>query len=220
MADSQLPVQPDMTQSNITRRRLLTAAGCLPLLAWLPSHAEAASTIHELEGSVFINNVPAKMDSRIRAGDKIVVAHDGKLAVSIGGDAYLLRAGTALEIAARKGLVSGLRLLTGELLAVFGHRDKEIQVQTHIATIGIRGTAIYLNANPTNLYACTCYGSTDLRFGRHTEHVNATHHSAYQIDASGGSTSAMQAMEVVGHSDDELRTLEGYVGRIPKFDQP
>jgi len=215
MTRSRPTLQPD-----ISRRRLLTAAGCLPLLAWLPSHAQATSTIHELEGSVFINNVLASKDSKIRAGDKIVVAHDGKLAVSIGGDAYLLRAGTALEIAARKGLVSGLRLLTGELLAVFGHRDTTLQVHTHIATIGIRGTAIYLNADPARLYACTCYGNTDLRFGRHTENVNAIHHSAYLIEASGAARSAMKAMEVVGHTDDELRTLEGYVGRTPKFDQP
>lgn len=29
----------------------------------------------------------------------------------------------------------------------------------------------------------------------------------------------MNSMEVVGHTDDELRMLEAYVGRIPAFDQ-
>ena len=205
---------------NINRRQFIVAASAAPLLLWLPTNAEAAATIHELEGSVYINNRTATTHTKIRAGDKIVVAHGGNLVVSIGGDAYLLHGGTALEIGRMKnGLISGLRLLTGALLAVFAKRH---QATTHLvtstATIGIRGTAVYMNAEPHKLYTCTCYGHTDLRFGDHNEDIVSTHHLANEIADDGTGQMAMHSMEVIGHTDDELRMLEALVGRKPPFD--
>jgi len=205
---------------NINRRRFIAAASAAPLLYWLPSKAEAAASIHDLQGSVYINNQVASPHTKIHAGDKIVVAHGGTLVVSIGGDAYLLHGGTALEVGRMKnGLVSGLRLLTGALLAVFAKRH---QATTHLvtrtATIGIRGTAVYMNAEPHKLYTCTCYGHTDLRFGDHNEDIVSTHHLANEIADDGTGQMAMHSMEVIGHTDDELRMLEALVGRKPPFD--
>jgi hypothetical protein len=204
-------------QPNISRRRFLAGAAIAPLLLWLPGRSYAASTIHQIEGEVFVNNRPATEATAIRAGDKIVVAHGGKLAMSIGGDAFLLREGTVLEIAGH-GVISGLRLLTGAMLSVFAKRRKSVYITTSIATIGIRGTGVYMSTQPHRLYTCTCYGETDLRMGHHVEHISATYHNAHEISPDSGGTMEMKSMLVVDHTDDELRMLEGYVGRKPAFD--
>lgn len=202
---------------NLSRRRFLAGAAMAPLFLLLPGRAYARSTIHQIEGAVYVNNRLATEATVIRGGDSIVVAHGGKLAMSIGGDAFLLREGTVLEIAGH-GAISGLRLLTGAMLSVFAKRRKPLYIITSTATIGIRGTGVYLSAQPHRLYTCTCYGTTDLRIGQHVEQITATHHSAHEVAPDAAGLMAMKSMEVIDHTDDELRMLEGYVGRKPAFD--
>jgi hypothetical protein len=204
---------------DLSRRRFLVNTAIAPLLLWLPGRAAAASTIHQLEGPVFVNNRPATEATSIKDGDQIVVAHGGKLAISIGGDAYLLRGGTVLETSGHgNAVISGLRLVTGAMLAVFAKRRKPAYIVTSTATIGIRGTGVYLSTQPHRLYTCTCYGETDLRIGHHVEQISATHHNAHEIAPDSNGLMAMKSMEVIDHTDDELRMLEGYVGRVPPFD--
>ncbi len=205
--------------ANLKRRQFMAVASAAPLLMWLPSQADAASNIHELVGEVYINHHRASKRSTIHAGDKIVVAHGGRMVVSIGGDAYLIHGGTVLELGGMKnGLVTGLRLLTGALLGVFGKRSFKTHLVSSTATIGIRGTAVYMNAEPHKLYACTCYGHTDIQMGQHVEEIIASHHLAHEVSAGENGVMGMQAMEVIGHTDDELRMLEALLGRKPAFD--
>ncbi len=82
---------PESDQPNTSRRRFLAGAAIAPLLLWLPGRAYARSTIHQIEGEVYVNHRLATETAAIRAGDRIVVAHGGKLAISLGGDAFLLR---------------------------------------------------------------------------------------------------------------------------------
>lgn len=212
-------------QHNSSRRRFMQAAAALPLFLALPDRAFANSSVHQLHGTVFINNRPASLNSRISAQSKVVVSHDGELVFSIGGDAFLLRGGSAIELVGGS-VVSGLRLLTGGLLSVFDKRNKPAHIVTRMGTIGIRGTAVYVNSEPNRLYTCTCYGETELRVGRHVERIISSHHNAHEVihgelQASKGDKMQgmkMNSMAVVDHTDDELRMLEALVGRVPAFD--
>ena len=55
----------------------------------------------------------------------------------------------------------GFRLVTGVVLGVFAPRQRK-NLHTLTATIGIRGTAVYIEAERTRTYVCTCYGETAL----------------------------------------------------------
>lgn len=214
-----------LTEHNSSRRRFIQAAAALPLFLALPNRAFASPVIHQLHGLVYINNRPANLSSRISTSSKVVVAHDAELVFSIGGDAFLLRGGTAIELVGG-AVISGLRLLTGSLLSVFDKRSKPAHIVTRMATIGIRGTGVYVQAEPNRLYICTCYGETDLRVGRHTERIVSSHHNAHEVihgELQASKDDKMQGMKmnsmaVVDHTDDELRMLEAYVGRVPAFD--
>ncbi len=57
-------------------------------------------------------------------------------------------------------LIGGLRLLTGKLLSV--SHNSAMRVTSATATIGIRGTGFYIEADPEQTYFCNCYGVTDI----------------------------------------------------------
>ena len=213
--------------SDLNRRQFLGYATTLPISLCLPINSQATSystsligIIRELDGDVFINKNIANKASKIKSGDMLSVAHDGRLIFSMGEDSYLLQGGSSLAIESHDSvIISGLRLLTGGLLAVFGTRKNTTKIYTRTATIGIRGTGVYLNSQPEKLYFCTCYGNTDLHLGRnHTEHIQSTHHNAFEISGNSEKTMNMKATQVLGHTDEELRLLEQYSGRKPDFD--
>ena len=214
----------DTRNKQLQRRQFLTSVAVLPLVLYLPISNAAGKkltgVIHELEGNVFINKRVATQTSSIQAGDRLSVAYGGRLVFSMGEDSYLLQEGSSLEVASKdNSVVSGLRLLTGGLLSVFGQRDSTTRIYTHTATIGIRGTGVYLNSQPDQLYFCTCYGKTDLHLGHnHDEHIESTHHNAFNITGKSERNMTMTATEVIGHTDDDLRLLERYSGRKPPFD--
>lgn len=214
--------------SDCNRRQFLSYVTVLPLL--LSGNSNAATRhsktprlrglIREISGDVFINKNATNLSGIIHAGDTLSVAYGGRLIFSMGDDTYLLQEGSSLKIESHDNVaVSGLRLLTGGLLSVFGKRETSTKIYTRTAIIGIRGTGVYLNSQPEQLYFCTCYGKTDLNLGHHhTEHIESKYHSAFNITGKSESTMTMNATQVIGHTDNELRLLESYSGRKPTFD--
>lgn len=58
---------PKLSPLDLSRRGFLVNTAIVPLLLWLPGRA-AASTIHQLEGLVYVNNRPATDATSIKAG--------------------------------------------------------------------------------------------------------------------------------------------------------
>ena len=207
-----------------SRRQFLKYVCILPLSLAVPSVLNAQSArlsgvIQEISGDVYINKKLANQSSIIHAGDRLTVAYGARLVFSMSEDTYLMQEGSSLELMSDNNVViSGLRLLTGGLLSVFGSRQRTTKIYTRTATIGIRGTAVYLNSQPEKLYFCTCYGKTHLDLGHnHIEHFEATHHHAFDVTGNSANSMKMTATAVTGHTDDELRLLERYADRKPMF---
>src|SRR5438876_3399801 len=143
------------------RHFLATFAALLPL----PAAAQAPlGVVHELVGDVALNDVPLTRQSALQAGQTIRTGADGRVWFSIGGDAYFLRPNSRLRLDTskpREPIVDFLRLVTGALGATFG-RGSRRQLVAPTATIGIRGTGVYLEASPDVAYFCTCFGSTEI----------------------------------------------------------
>jgi hypothetical protein len=138
----------------------------------------------------------------------------------VGKDAFLLRQGSELHTAGDGALIASLRLTTGKLLSVFGKGARSITTPT--ATIGIRGTGIYLEVEAERSYVCTCYGVADLQAGNMPaarETVRATHHDAPRYVYAHGEMpiKMIEVAPVINHSDAELVMLEALVGREPPF---
>ena len=134
----------------------------------------------------------------------------------------MARAGSRIELAGGAGdsVVSGLRVLTGALLSVF-QRGRPKQIRTGTATIGIRGTGIYIEVQKNRTYACLCYGEAELvpvDEPKEAEVVRTTHHDQPRYIYPKGMPRMIELAPVVNHTDAELILLESLVGRKVPFD--
>ncbi len=201
-----------------SRRHFLASfAALLPL----PAAAQAPSgVVHELVGDVTLNDFPLTRQSALQAGQTIRTGADGRVWFSIGTDAYFLRPNSRLRLDAsrpKEPLIDFLRLATGALGATFARGMRRTLIAP-TATIGIRGTGIYLEAAPEVAYFCTCFGSTEI----------LTAPNGNMMDSVSVSTENHQArMMMTGtrivpaglerHTNEEMARLESLVGRPNPF---
>jgi len=180
----------------------------------------AAPGLYRVEGDVRVNGRPAAAGQLVRPGEVIETGARSQAVFVVGRDAYLLRAGSRLETVGREMLIDTLRVVTGKLLSVLGPGARRIE--TPSATIGIRGTGIYVEAEPERTYVCTCYGSADIQANDKPEvreTVETTHHEQprYIYGKSMPSIRMIESAPVINHTDAELTMLEALVGRRPPF---
>ena len=199
-----------MVAGGMLRLRTALAAGTLP------------PGIAQIKGDVRINGKPAERGQRINPGDFIVTGKGAELVFVAEKDAFLVRGNSHVEYGtlAVKGVVTTLRVLTGALLSVFeSGRRKEIQTVT--ATIGIRGTGIYIETEARRTYACTCYGEavlTPVDEPQSAETVRTKQHDQPRFIYGKGMPRMLEAAPVINHTDLELQMLEALVGRKLPFD--
>jgi hypothetical protein len=193
----------------------LAAGALLPL----PGAAQAYGVVQELSGEVFLNGYRMASNSALRVGHTVTTGRDGRIWFTVGGDAYFLRPGSELRLQSSEPpdtLIDVLRLVTGALGATFS-RGARRAVIARTATIGIRGTGIYVEATPEETYACTCFGSTELRStttGTMMESIPLTteRHVARRIRRDGVTPAPFER-----HTNEEMARLERLAGRPYPF---
>lgn len=205
------------------RRRWLqwvAAIGAAPFLirqTLANGNNPAAPGFRKVSGTVLINGQPAKEGMPVKPGDKITTGSDGQAIYVIGQDAFLLRASS--EVHFPMSAEAFFRLVSGRMLSVFGHGAKKLVTPT--ATIGIRGTACYLETSDIKTYFCLCYGTVDLTplaAPQERTTIQTKHHDhPIYIHGDPHMPTSMVPAEVINHTDAELELLESLVGRVPPF---
>ena len=180
----------------------------------------AAPGLYRVEGDVRVDGRAAAAGQLVRPGEVIETGARSQAVFIVGRDAYLLRAGSRLETKGREMLIDTLRIVTGKLLSVLGPGTRRIETPT--ATVGIRGTGIYVEAEPERTYVCTCYGIADIQVNDKPElreTVETKHHDQprYVYGKSMPSIRMIEGAPVVNHTDAELVMLEALVDRRPPF---
>lgn len=207
-----------MKKPNIDRRRLLQAGLCIGCGLMIPGQANAG-TIHELSGGVYINKRRATPADAVLPGDVVSTSQNGRIAFSVDGDAFRLSGFSSIRVGNRESsLINTLELFTGRLLSVF-KTGRPRTIFTATLTMGIRGTGVYLDTTPSSTFCCTCYGKTEVSSGGQTLAFDAVHHEGRQFDYDHGQLVNVGPGKMRGHTDDDLRQLESYVGRVPLFDR-
>jgi len=212
--------EPDETRRILLRA--LTAgllAGALPARVGadgkLPRALPAGQSIYSLRGEVMLNGAPATEQSVIRASDKLTTGPAAQAIFVVGKDAFLLRENSQLQLSGQDLLLDGLRLMTGALLSVFGKSGHRIQTPT--ATMAIRGTGLYLEAQPDLAYVCTCYGTVEIAALANPDNrviVESKHHDHPKYVTADG---RILPATMINHGDDELMLIETLVGRTTPF---
>jgi hypothetical protein len=193
------------------------------ILGETPGKLPPSRSIYRLSGQVTVNGAQATLNTRIGPSDTVATGKGSEIVFVVGDDAYILRESSNLNLAppAEGNVLSNaLRLLTGKLLAVFP-QGRPHRVQTVTATIGIRGTGVYLEADPEQTYFCTCYGITDTRANndpQSSKTVESKHHDEpLYILAKAATGKSIRPAPFINHTDQELMLIETLVGRQPPF---
>jgi len=192
-----------------------------------PSRLPPGQSIYRIKGEVTVDGRPATLDTQVHANSTVRTGADSEVIFVAGGHSMLVRENGVLVMKGRDEgvsgfLISAMRLLQGKLLTV--SRKQNYSINTPTATIGIRGTGVYLEAEPDLTYLCTCYGKTTV-FARHDEHsqdtVVATHHNRpLYIAGKGKEGKLIRKAGFRAHTDEELLLIETLVGRTTPFPVP
>jgi len=181
----------------------------------IPKELVPGKSIYDMRGNVNVNGTPANLDTQIQATDTITTGRSSHVVFAVGKDAFVLRSNSQLKLSGSGLLVNTLRLVTGKLLSVFG--KSKHRMHTPNATIGIRGTGIYVEADPEQSYVCTCYGVVDLLADKDEaskETITSEHHDAPRYILSGESAGKnIRSAPMINHTDLELQIIEELVGR-------
>lgn len=193
----------------------LAAAAGLPAALRIALAQNTAQGVRTIKGEVSVNGKPAALGALIRPGDTIEVGRDAVAAFVAGQDAFLMRSNSRAELAGSGALVAAVQLVTGGLLAVFGGGEHRLTTAT--ASIGIRGTGAYLEAQAQRTYFCLCYGTAEVSAtkGGARESYSTTHHESPRYIYGDGRKQAIVPASVSNHTDAELILLESFVGRTP-----
>jgi hypothetical protein len=218
------------------RRRLLIralaaglfSAGAAPaafaqVFGRVASKVPADQSIFRISGDVQVNDKPADLKTRVRPGDTIRTGKDAEVVYVVGESAFIQRSGSFVTVQAEQAetlLVTSMRIVTGALLSVFPSR-RPVRITTQTATIGIRGTGVYLESDAAQTYFCTCYGLAEISATNDkesTQTVAAKHHDQPLYILSGEKAGAnIRNAPFKNHTDQELMLIETLVGRAPPF---
>lgn len=206
----------------------LPAAKVLAAVFVPPSKLPAEKSVYRVTGRAWVNGNIVDANTRIGPNATVKTGKDSELVFVVGDHAMLLRGESHLVIQPKKDeelgslLIGGLRLLAGKLLSV--SRNKGLRIETPTATIGIRGTGVYLEAGPEKTYFCNCYGDVDVIANSDEtskETVHSEHHDKplyiYREDRPGLCIHDVKRLARTNHTDDELIMAEALVGRTPPF---
>lgn len=207
---------------------LLPAAKVLAAVFVPPPKLPATQSVYRVTGKAWVNGNRVDTNTRIGPNDTVKTGSNSEIVFVVGDHAMLLRGSSHLVIQPKENneagslLIGGLRLLAGKLLSV--SRNKGLRIETPTATIGIRGTGVYLEAGPERTYFCNCYGEVDVVANNDAaskETVVSAHHDKplyiYGQGQPGQCVHAVDRLAIPNHTDDELRLAEALVGRTPPF---
>ena len=209
------------------RRLILKAVSASAIAVGFASVREALAQgkrppgMVRFQGNVRVNGKPARRGQAVNPGDTVQTGTRSQAVFVIGQDAFMLRASSRVETAGNDIFADVLRLATGRLLSVFSSGARRLETPT--ATVGIRGTGLYLEAEAKRTYVCTCYGTVVVAprdMPKMSETITTKHHEQPRYiyaDSSMPEDKMMPKAPVINHTDAELILLESLVGREPPF---
>lgn len=207
-------------ETSRQRRRALLAlvGGGLGLASALRVAAQTAPAggMRRINGDVRVNGSRASPGMRVAAGDTVQTGPGALAVFSVGQDAFLMRDNSQASFAGQDLALDAVRLLTGKLLSVFATGGNHSLI-TSTATIGIRGTGAYMEAERQRTYFCLCYGSAEVATagGEARDSYSTAHHESPRYIYGDGRRRPIVMANVANHTDDELIMLEALVGRRP-----
>ena len=188
-----------------------------------PAPLPPGKSIYRIEGQVLVNGQPATLDTQVVANSTVQTGKNSEVVYAVGETAHLQRSESEVTLEMKEAdsmVVSGLRVLTGKILSVFPS-GRAVRMTTRNASIGIRGTGVYMESDPEQTYFSICYGTADIASAsdptsRETV-VSRQHDRPLYILTGQEPGQNIRAAPFINHTDQDLMLIEALVGRTPPF---
>jgi len=193
------------------------------ILGGRPAPLPPGQSVYRIDGQVQVDGSPATMETRIGASATIETGPNSQVIYVVGASAFIQRSESRVTMETKEPdsmLLSGLQLLSGKILSVFPGGNP-VHMTTRNATIGIRGTGVYMESDPEQTYFCTCYGVADIAATADPasqETVVSTQHDRPLYILTGEQPGQnIRRAPFINHTDQELMLIETLVGRTTPF---
>jgi len=158
----------------------------LAFLLLLSQVTYGKNIVHELKGSVLINDQPAEMNQTLAANDKIQTLHDGFIKVIFEDSAYSIKKNSVFVLPENTDESLG-HLVKGSLIGAF-KKGGERKLKISHGILSVRGTGVAVESGHDHSAVCLCYGKIDLdtdqeQISLSTE--NTKYHLVVHIDPAG-----------------------------------
>ena len=200
------------------------------VMANIPSELPPGQSIYDFDGDVTVDDKTITEQNMkttlVRADSTLTTGVDSWITFAVGKDAHNLRENSRLKLEGSGFFEKAMRLVTGSVLSVFASRvnaEDQYKVHTSTATVGIRGTGLYVESEPTmnRSYVCNCYGDINISSTTNPAiniNIKTTHHDNPQyIYADDSQGDIIQPAPFKNHTDEELQLIETIVGRNTPF---
>jgi hypothetical protein len=179
------------------------------------AQAQQRSNIVELTGDVLLNGRRLLPGQTIQSGDGITTGPNSTLVFVLGDSSFQVRQNSRLvvERGASLSVVSGLRLLTGAVIGVWGKGTLR-RITTPTVTLGIRGTGTYTEVFPEQSfrsYFCNCYGTVEVGAGTDKVLSQSDYHQSFWAEPVAKNGQFLFPAKAINHTDEELEALAGLV---------
>jgi hypothetical protein len=200
------------------RRSFVQAAGAWVALGGATAaQAQQRSNIVELRGDVLLNGRRLLPGQTVQSGDGITTGPESHLIFVLGDSSFQVRQNSRLVVErnASRGVVSGLRLLTGAVISVWGKGTLR-RITTPTVTLGIRGTGTYTEVFPEQSfrsYFCNCYGTVEVGAGTDRVLSQSDYHQSFWAEPAAKNGQFLFPAKAINHTDEELEALAGLVNQ-------
>jgi len=205
------------SESLVSRRADAQALGSRP--EPLPQ----GRSIYRIDGQVLVDGAQATLETRVSARAVVQTGASSEVVYAVGTSAYLQRSDSTVTLQSPEpdsATVSGVEVIAGKILSVFPS-GRAVRLTTKNASIGIRGTGVYIESDPESTYYCTCYGVADVSAiddPASQETVQSRQHDRSLYIVTGQpSGQNIRPAPFINHTDQELALIEALVGRAPPF---
>ncbi len=188
----------------------------------IPEQLGPGRSVYRVEGDVTVDGAAATMQTLIGGNSLIKTGDRSRIIFAVASDAFILRSNSELRLESADGFViDAMRMVSGRILSVFGKREKPHTISSSTATIGVRGTGVYVESEADRSYVCTCYGATRIGAnadpGASLDIVSEHHDNPVYILAAPDGGELIVPGPFINHTDAELALIEALVGRTPPF---
>ncbi len=189
----------------------LAACGA-PEALHLKTSQESLVTVVSVSGQVVKSGKPVSAGEPMSVGETIMVDEHGSAILKIKDRAsiQLKNSGKLVIDEISDSIV--IMLDYGSLMSVVSPVGKKFQLVTPAATVGVRGTAFYVEARGIDqTYVCLCEGTLQIKTESGVQEIHSddrSHHHPVLIAPDKNGRTAVEPAEMLNHTNDDISALE------------